>query len=62
MGTKKITVTSTWRSTQTFEVPADADLSGVGELGNLLDLIKRDPDGDGDITCDLAELIDWDVR
>lgn len=62
MGTKKITVISTWRSKQTFEVPADADLSGVGELGNLLDLIQRDPDGDGDITCDLAELVDWDVE
>lgn len=61
MGTKTITVTSTWRATQTFEVSQDADTRNVGELGQLLDLIKLDPDGEGDITPDGAELVDWEV-
>lgn len=62
MDTKTITVTSTWRSTQTFEVPVDADTRDVGELGKLLDLIKLDPDGEGDITPGYPELVDWDVQ
>jgi hypothetical protein len=61
--TETITVTATWRSTHTFTVPADAlDRANVGELGQLIDLIKLDPDGEGDITAECAELVDWDVR
>lgn len=60
--TKKITVTATWRSTHTFTVPDDADTRDVGELGKLLDLIKQDPEGGGDISPELAELVDWHVH
>jgi hypothetical protein len=63
MKTETVTVTATWRSTHTFTVPADAlDRANVGELGQLLDLIKSDPDGEGDITAECAELVDWSVR
>lgn len=61
MKTKTITVTATWRSTHTFTVPADVDAYPV-ELGQLMDLIRLDPDGEGDITAECAELVDWDVR
>lgn len=59
--TKTITVTSTWRQTDTFEVPVDAEHGDLNELGALLDYIKLDPEGGGDISPDTAELIDWEV-
>jgi hypothetical protein len=60
--TKSITVTATWRSSHTFEVPDDADTRNVGQLDQLMTLIQLDPDGEGDITSEIAELVDWDVH
>jgi hypothetical protein len=60
--TKKITVTSTWLAKHDFEVPADANTRDVGELAKLMHLISLDPDGGGDISPEIAELVDWQVH
>lgn len=59
--TKTITVVSTWRQSDTFEVPVDAEHGDLAYLDALLDYIKLDPEGGGDISPDTAELVDWDV-
>jgi hypothetical protein len=60
--TKTIVLRATWESRHEFVVPVDYDPGDLGDLSNLMEYIKLDPEGGGDFDSGTAELMDWTVR